>query len=657
MKKTLLPPTVIKGGFLNEESVLTHLPKRYEDFHFTPLKSSYQEKERVVFKGKIIKGSLRLTRFYKRNLVSFSFEREDGCIFHVEAWNRDYLLHQKEEMEMLLTGFYERKRKSIRLENLIKVPMKGESLLKGIYHLPECISQATFRQTVKGIFEKKGEEICDVIPEKYRLKYRLLHRKDALWYAHFPKNKEEVHQALRTLKYEEALRFECANELIKGENFRLQKENLREMDKEKIASFIKNLPYSLLEDQRQAFREIYRDLEKKGVMYRLLQGDVGTGKTLVAALACFANSTRRAQSALMAPTESLARQHYRTFQELFANTPLKIALLTGSTPLTEKREILTDLYAGEIDILIGTHSLFSKSVRYLNLGLVIIDEQHKFGVNQRSSLLGKGEHSDLLLMSATPIPRTLSLALFGNMDISTLHEFPHGIRKVTTKIFSPDDPTILETVLSMLDEKRQIYIVLPHIEGESALISVKKLYEQFQKLFPSECILLHGKMSQEEKNEAENCFREGKKHILIATSLVEVGLDVPNAGLMIIYHASSFSLSSIHQLRGRVGRDGKEAYCYLVDEGSKEGEKLKILEKNNDGFAISEADLSLRGPGDFIGVRQAGLPEFNYCNVVNDVKIFDCALEDAKEILNDNSYKDSLLLEEAKEDSMGHFLS
>ena len=659
MKKSTLPPTLIRAGFFDDEMVLMHLPKRYEDFHETPLVSSFKEKERIVMKGEFLKGSFRAIRYLKRSLVSFQFVRKDGHIFRIEAWNRDYLLSMKDNTStFLLLGSYEAKRHTISLQNLIKFVDNDSLSLRPIYRLPSFVSQATFRQSVEKAFQREEGKIEDIIPEKFREKYRLEHRYEALHLAHFPKSQKEVTQALRTLKYEEALTFELSNELIKGENRTLKKEHQREMDPFRVKDFIDQLPYSLLEDQRKAFREIYKDMEGSGVMYRLLQGDVGTGKTLVAALACFANSTRSSQGALMAPTEALARQHYRTFTSLFDNSNVHVALLTGSTSPEERREILTDLADGDIDILIGTHALFAKSVHYLNLGLVIIDEQHKFGVNQRSKLLGKGEKADLLLMSATPIPRTLGLALYGDMDVSTLREFPHGKRKVETKICTPDDPEIFTAIFTALEQERRIYVVLPQIEGDSALTSVKKLYEQYNKLFPGRCVLMHGKMEAEEKREAEESFRKGERPILIATSLIEVGLDVPEAGLMIIYSASSFSLSSMHQLRGRVGRDGKNALCLLVEEeGSEENEKLKILEESDDGFAIAEADLSLRGPGDFIGVRQSGLPEFNYCNVVDDFKIFECAMNDAKEIIANPEYFDSFCYQKAKDDSEGRLLS
>ena len=357
---------------------------------------------------------------------------------------------------------------------------------------------------------------------------------------------------------------------------------------------------------------------------------------LVSFIALYENYKRGDQGALMAPTDVLARQHYQNALKLFANTKVKVALLVGETSASEKRRIYDDLQDGYIDIVIGTHALFTKSVTYSSLGLVIIDEQHRFGVNQRKALLDKGDHADLLMMSATPIPRSLALSIYGDLEISTLYTFPSSRRDIVTKVVSSDSQVIFDECDKSLEEKRKIYVVAPLIEyREDGRYSAEQLFARFLLRYGAKVGLLHGKMKNVEKNEVIERFTNGDIDILVSTQVIEVGIDVKIANLMIIYDANAYGLSSLHQLRGRIGRNGESSTCLLVyDEEEEEAvEKLNVLVNSNDGFEIAEEDLKMRGPGELTGIRQSGLPDFQYLNMIDDIKIFITARDDAKYIL------------------------
>ncbi|MBO4540671.1 MAG: DEAD/DEAH box helicase, partial [Bacilli bacterium] len=430
-----------------------------------------------------------------------------------------------------------------------------------------------------------------------------------------------------------------------------------EIDHEKLNQFVDSLPFSLTRSQRSAIRESLKDMEGDSLMYRLLQGDVGTGKTLVAAILLYANYLRGSQGALMAPTESLANQHFETLKKIFKGTKVQVVLLTGKMDAVEKKFSAIDLADGSADIAVGTHALFSKAISFNGLGLAIIDEQHKFGVNQRTLLAQKGEHADVLLMSATPIPRTLSMTIYGDLDVSTLTEFPSQHRNVKTMIIRPTAAGVSKAVDASLSGNHRVYVVAPQIEmGESKSASVKEVYDLYEKRYPGKVALLHGKMNGEEKEAALLAFRTGLCPILVSTSVIEVGIDVPAANLMLVYDPSHFALSSLHQLRGRIGRDGSKALCLLLYEGNDPDDldKLKVLEDSEDGFHIAEEDLRRRGPGEVFGYRQSGLPSFAFINIVNDFRVFECARDDASYMLenpDDPSFRS--LIRQAQQESDG----
>lgn len=628
-------------GIFTSRDVIRHLPKRYDDFTYSKDKQ-FVDKQRVVIFGKVI--SLpKLVSTKKIKIISFDFLSENKKYFRIVSFNREYLLKTIDINEQYtVVGHYDKNKNEINLIHAIKGKIDPLNMIKPIYSLPSDFRNDHFVNLVKRSLDELKDSIFNTVPYEFINKYRLINKEQAFKNAHTPTSYEDIRQAHRHLKYEEALLFSLKNQLIKEENKSLSKIKKEPIDLDICHEFLSSLPYSLTDDQINAAKEIIEDMNQSSLMYRLLQGDVGTGKTLVSFIALYANYYRGDQGALMAPTDALAKQHYLNALEIFKPFKINIALLVGSTPLNEKKRIYQDLEDGTIDIVIGTHALFSKSVKYSSLGLAIIDEQHRFGVNQRITLLDKGKNTDLLMMSATPIPRSLALTLYGDLDISTLYQFPNKKRNVITKIINSEDEIIYEKVKKSIDEFKNVYIVAPLIDyREDGRFSAEKLYARFALKFGKKVGLLHGKMAQNDKEKALDDFYNGITPILVTTPVIEVGIDVKNANLMVIYDANNFGLASLHQLRGRIGRDGSGALCYLAVSNDEENakERLQILEDSDDGFVIAEKDLSIRGPGELQGNKQSGLPNFCYLNVVSDLKIFMVARDDAKTILNNQDKK------------------
>lgn len=626
-------------GIYSFYDVINHLPKRYDDFSITH-ERNLSDKERITVFAKVVTSPKKVLA-RKATMVSFDVLTSNNTYFKIKAYNRPYLCKTVNiNEEYTITGVYDKKINYINVINIIKGKIEDNKTLRPVYLLPQDFANKDYISLVERAFKSLEGHIGGYVPNNFREKYRLCTKEYALRKAHQPNSYEDIHQAYRYLKYEEALTFSLKNQLIKEENKSLQKIKKEPIDLSSCSEFINSLPYSLTKDQIQASSEIIEDMNQSSLMYRLLQGDVGTGKTLVSFIALFANFKRGDQGALMAPTDVLARQHYENAKELFKNTKLKIALLVGSTPLSEKKRIYEDLNDGLIDLVIGTHALFTKSVHYNSLGLVIIDEQHRFGVNQRKALLDKGEHADLLMMSATPIPRSLALSIYGDLEISTLYMFPNVKRDVATRIVSSHDERIYKVVEKALINHQKVYIVAPLIEfSEDEKYSVEKLYASYFARYHEKVGLLHGKMKNNDKEAVLDRFANGVVDILVSTQVIEVGIDVKNATVMVIYDAHSFGLASLHQLRGRIGRDGSKSICLLAVDELEEDDKLSVLVKSNDGFEIAEKDLSLRGPGELVGIRQSGIPDFRYLNMIDDIKIFVTARDDAREIIKDRNNK------------------
>ena len=625
-------------GIFDAYGVINHLPRRYEDFSYTPEKD-LQDKQRVVLLGKVL-SIPKAVSTKGLNVLTFDFMSRGRRYYKVVFFNQPYLAKTlKLDEEYSLVGTFNKKRNEVDGQKIYKGEIPFDERLKPIYALPSDYQNHLYAGLVKRCLEEVKGQIATTIPYDYLNKYRLVNKEQALNWAHNPKSPEEIRQALRHLKYEEALLFSLKNQLIRESNKSLSKIKKEPIDLDICQPFLDTLPYKLTKDQEEASREIIEDMNQSSLMYRLLQGDVGTGKTLVSFVALYANHLRGDQGALMAPTDALARQHYANALKTFKGTKLKIALLLGSTPASEKKQIKEDLKEGYIDIIIGTHALFTKDTIYSSLGLVIIDEQHRFGVNQRIALASKGDHADLLMMSATPIPRSLALSIYGDLDISTLYTFPSTKRDVKTFITSTTDAVIFKTVDEALANNKQVYVIAPLIDfSEDGKYSVEQLFARYALRYKANVGLLHGKMKQDEKEDVLHKFYNGDIKILVSTQVVEVGIDVKNANTMVIYDATHFGLASLHQLRGRIGRDGYKSTCILASD-DEDKDKLDILTRSEDGFAIAEEDMKQRGPGELAGVKQSGIPDFNFLNIVDDYKIFVVARDDAKEILKNKDNK------------------
>ena len=637
-KSPRLNQLLYKMGIYDAYDVINHLPRRYDDFSYTS-ETDLKDKQRLVIMGKIISAP-KIPNTRKVSILTFDFMSHDRHYYKVVFYNQPYLANMlKIDEEYSLIGTFNFKRNEIDGIKIVKGEVPKEERLKPVYALPTGFQNHLFHNLALRSLKELHGKIFSLVPYDFLNKYRLISKEDALICAHHPTDIKQIQQAMRHLKYEEALLFSLKNQLIRESNKSLSKIKKEPIDLDICEPFVASLPYQLTDDQKVAAEEIINDMNQSALMYRLLQGDVGTGKTLVSFIALFANHLRGDQGALMAPTDALARQHYANACKLFKDTNLKIALLLGSTPISEKKQIKDDLKEGYIDIVIGTHALFSKDVIYSSLGLVIIDEQHRFGVNQRIALASKGDHADLLMMSATPIPRSLALSIYGDLDISTLYTFPATKRDVKTVVVNSESDKIFGAVDYALNSNKQVYVIAPLIDfSDDDRFSVEQLYAKYVLRYKAQVGLLHGKMKQEEKEDILNKFYQGDIKILVSTQVVEVGIDVKNANTMIIYDATNFGLASLHQLRGRIGRDGTKSYCLLVSN-DEDTSKLDILTRSEDGFAIAEEDMKQRGPGELAGIKQSGIPNFNFLNIVDDYKIFIVARDDAKEILKNKDNK------------------
>lgn len=618
------------------EDLIYQYPYRYEVIEE---KYPTDEDEHLIIEATVISP---VKIFFKGKMSRMSFEVEDKYLqhFQVSIFNRHFLRqHLKLGTTITIIGKCVNHR--ITASDIKIKPLQDISGIYPVYSLKEGITQKSFRQYVKKALSLLNHEFDDFIPEKYRIQHHLIRKESALYCIHFPENKKDVQEALKYLKYEEFLKFQLTMQLMKQQ--RTQEMGIaKDFDVTQLQSLILSLPFALTKDQQTAIKEIVEDLKSPQMMYRFLQGDVGSGKTVVSSVALYANYLAGYQGALMAPTEILATQHYQTLSRFFENTDVRIELLTGSLSLKEKERVYQAIQSGKADIVVGTHALFQKKVVYHNLGFVITDEQHRFGVMQRKALKNKGQQVDFLIMSATPIPRTLAISMYGDMDVSTIKTMPQGRLPVKTQyIHSSSMKPILKYLKSYLAQGGQCYVICPLVEDSENLEakSASQIAEAMQKYFQTQYNvgLLHGQMKEDEKEKVMNGFLNNTIQILVSTTVVEVGVDVKNANMMVIYNAERFGMSQLHQLRGRIGRGQEQAYCYLMSSSSsKEAvERLKYLEKSHDGFEISLYDLKLRGPGEVLGQRQSGLPTFLVADIMKDFPILSIARKDADEIIHD----------------------
>lgn len=537
-----------------------------------------------------------------------------------------------------------------------------QSEIKPFYRLPGGIGQSYFMNVIDNILHSSlMRYIGNNVPDEFVKKYRLIPRGQAFKIVHQPDGKKQLQEGLRTFKYEEALAYCMKMEVNKRLRSIYKKGAHLSIDRNEMNALVKKLPFSLTKDQIQCTKEIMDDMDSSNVMFRILQGDVGTGKTAVALLSLFANTIRGGQGVLFAPTTSLAIQHYKNALSFYSGFNVKVGLLISNMKQSQKKKLLEELACGDIDVLISTQAGIEKGVTFKKLTLSIIDEQQQFGVDQRMTMMKKGDYVDTLMMSATPIPRTMSRIVFGDLDISELKEFPKGItRHVDTKVVNSQSQLISKAINRALEIKRQVFVVVPRIDGdeedESNKLSAKEVYDDYVKEYGEDKVqLLHGRMKKDDQNEVLNKFRNNEKPILISTSIIEVGVDVQEACLMIIYSANYFGLSALHQLRGRVGRNGKNGLTLLVYDGDDDQaiDKLNYLATHTDGFDISQYDLKSRGAGDWAGTDQSGHDGLSVINFDQDRKIFECAMEDAKEILDNansnegfNLYKKKIIHDE-----------
>lgn len=618
------------------EDLIYQYPYRYEVIEE---KYPTDEDEHLIIEATVISP---VKIFFKGKMSRMSFEVEDKYLqhFQVSIFNRHFLRqHLKLGTTITIIGKCVNHR--ITASDIKIKPLQDISGIYPVYSLKDGITQKSFRQYVKKALSLLNHEFDDFIPEKYRIQHHLIRKESALYCIHFPENKKDVQEALKYLKYEEFLKFQLTMQLMKQQ--RTQEMGIaKDFDVTQLQSLILSLPFALTKDQQTAIKEIVEDLKSPQMMYRFLQGDVGSGKTVVSSVALYANYLAGYQGALMAPTEILATQHYQTLSRFFENTDVRIKLLTGSLSLKEKERVYQAIQSGEADIVVGTHALFQKKVVYHNLGFVITDEQHRFGVMQRKALKNKGQQVDFLIMSATPIPRTLAISMYGDMDVSTIKTMPQGRLPVKTQyIHSSSMKPILKHLKSYLAQGGQCYVICPLVEDSENLEakSASQIAKAMQKYFQTQYNvgLLHGQMKEDEKEKVMNGFLNNTIQILVSTTVVEVGVDVKNANMMVIYNAERFGMSQLHQLRGRIGRGQEQAYCYLMSSSSsKEAiERLKYLEKSHDGFEISLYDLKLRGPGEVLGQRQSGLPTFLVADIMKDFPILSIARKDADEIIHD----------------------
>ena len=626
-----------KIGINTVDDLVTHYPFRYE-FLVRGNLAETNDGDHIIIDGKI-ESSPILVRFKAGlNKMNFRLVTASGVV-GVSIFNRAFLKSQLTVgTTVTVIGKFDKPKNVITASEIKMESLSNKVKIEPVYHLTSGLTNKNMALYINMALLGQSKEIHDSIPLKYQEKYNFSNKRMALNIVHNPPSKEKLKEAMIRLKYEELFEFMFKINYLKEENKKANSGIERTIDESKVSEFISKLPYELTKDQVTAVNTIIKDLKSKSRMNRLLQGDVGSGKTIVSFIAMYANYLSGYQSALMAPTEILATQHFSNLKDIFKDYNLNMALLTGSTPKKEKDLIYEELKNGDIDIIVGTHALIQEDVTYHNLGLVITDEQHRFGVNQRANLQNKGQKPDTLYMSATPIPRTYALTIYGDMDVSTIKTRPKGRKKIKTVVKNNKEiKDVLEMMYEELKEGHQIYVIAPLIEESenSDLTNVNDLKEKMTLAFGSKykIDLVHGKMASAAKELIMNEFLQNKVQILISTTVIEVGVDVPNATMMVIFNAERFGLSTLHQLRGRVGRSELQSSCILISDN--DTKRLEIMENTNDGFEISEEDFKLRGHGDLFGTKQSGDMTFKIADLKADYKILLQAREDSLEYLLD----------------------
>lgn len=617
------------------EDLLNYYPYRYDIIKRSDL-SNLSDGDKIIIDG-IVEGQ-PTTIYINKSLKKMIFRiSTKTMILNITLYNRTHLYSDlKSGKEVTIIGKYNKLKNTVIVSDIRFGLLPPSAKIEPIYYTTEGL---TVKQISKfeSIALENDYDVIDLVPRYIEEKYNLMNKKSAIKNIHVPEDILLLKKARQRIKYEELFMYVLKINYLKN---KINNDNLaieRNIDKDKLDKFIKSLPFELTLDQDKAVNDIINDLSIKKRMNRLLQGDVGSGKTVIALIAVYANYLSKYQSALMAPTEILAVQHYEEAKKIFSKYKLNIALLTSSTSNKDKKTIYEELENGKIDLIIGTQALIQENVKYKKLGLVITDEQHRFGVNQRDAFKGKGISPDVLSMSATPIPRTYALTIYGDTDVSSIKSKPKGRKEIITVFKKEKDITdVLEMMKKELELNHQIYVVAPMIdtESDSEKESVYDLEEKMNKAFGkiSKIGIIHGKLDPKDKDKIMKDFEKNKINILISTTVIEVGVNVPNASMIVIFNANMFGLSTLHQLRGRVGRGDTQSYCVLVAKESEE--RLRFLENTSDGFEISEYDFQTRGEGDLFGTRQSGELGLKMANIKRDFKMLLKAKEDADEFIN-----------------------
>lgn len=617
------------------EDLLNYYPYRYDIIKRSDL-SNLSDGDKIIIDG-IVEGQ-PTTIYINKSLKKMIFRiSTKTMILNITLYNRAHLYSDlKSGKEVTIIGKYNKLKNTVIVSDIRFGLLPPSAKIEPIYYTTEGL---TVKQISKfeAIALENDYDVIDLVPRYIEEKYNLMNKKSAIKNIHVPEDILLLKKARQRIKYEELFMYVLKINYLKN---KINNDNLaieRNIDKDKLDKFIKSLPFELTLDQDKAVNDIINDLSIKKRMNRLLQGDVGSGKTVIALIAVYANYLSKYQSALMAPTEILAVQHYEEAKKIFSKYKLNIALLTSSTSNKDKKTIYEELENGKIDLIIGTQALIQENVKYKKLGLVITDEQHRFGVNQRDTFKSKGISPDVLSMSATPIPRTYALTIYGDTDVSSIKSKPKGRKEIITVFKKEKDITdVLEMMKKELELNHQIYVVAPMIdtESDSEKESVYDLEEKMNKAFGkiSKIGIIHGKLDPKDKDKVMKDFEKNKINILISTTVIEVGVNVPNASMIVIFNANMFGLSTLHQLRGRVGRGDIQSYCVLVAKESEE--RLRFLENTSDGFEISEYDFQTRGEGDLFGTRQSGELGLKMANIKRDFKMLLKAKEDADEFIN-----------------------
>lgn len=633
-------------GIHSVGDLLEYFPSRYEDYRVRDVTEA-KDGERVTLQGTVY--GEPSVRFYGKRKSRIAVKLVIDKVVVTAVWFNQTFVKKRLSpgKEILVTGKWDRHKLQITVSEMTeadsdRAQKRGE--LAPIYPLGGDVTHSLLRRAIQQALKQYGTEIPEILPADIVARYRLMPRAEAFHAIHFPRSAEDGRQARRRIMFEELFLFQLKMQALRRITRQQTEGRALDVPIDDVRQFVASLPFSLTDAQKRVVREILADMRSPYAMNRLLQGDVGSGKTVVAAIALFAAVKAGYQGALMVPTEILAEQHLQSLTSLLSPYGIQVALLSGSLGTRRRRDVISALQMGLIDVIVGTHALIQEDVFFRNLGLVITDEQHRFGVEQRRILRSKGLSPDVLFMTATPIPRTLAITAFGDMDVSTIDQMPAGRKPIETTWRNHEQfHLVLEQMRGELRKGRQAYVICPLIE-ESEKLDVQNaidVHAQLTQYFPEYRIgLMHGRLPAKEKDAVMQAFLAGEYAVLVSTTVVEVGVNVPNATFMVVYDAERFGLAQLHQLRGRVGRGSEQSYCVLIADPKSEigKERMRVMCETTDGFELSRRDLELRGPGDFFGTKQSGLPEFKVADLLSDYKALEVARQETARLVEDEQF-------------------